>query len=133
MPIAVRMARDRSLRGLRASPARQTACSNPCNANTTPKGSAAKTPCQPWGMKPPPAVKLPGWKLSEAMTPMARKGTAVFQITRKMLLSDMNSAPIRLIAVKSSIRITATTRPREFRRPSESIAKCSLTQETLLT
>ena len=59
-------------------------------------------------MKPPPAVKLPGWKLNDAITPMARNGTAVFQITRITLLSDMNSAPARLIAVKSTIRMTAT-------------------------
>ena len=134
MPMAVRMARERSVRGLRASPARHTACSKPCIAKTTPKGRAMNTPCHPCGMKPPPVEKLPGWKLSVAITPMARNGTAVFQITTTVLLSERNSAPIRFIAVNSSIRITATTRPRVLSSwELFSMAKWSCTHPTLLT
>ena len=54
MAIAVMMARDMSFFGFLASPANCTACSKPCRANTTPTGSAAKMPCTPNGMKPPP-------------------------------------------------------------------------------
>ena len=79
--MAVRIARDRSRFGSRASPASWTACSKPCSPNTTPPVSAAKTPWKPNGMKPPPAWKLAGLNCSAATTPTARTGTAVFQIT----------------------------------------------------
>ena len=43
------------------------------------------------------------WKDSDATTTMAQEGTAVFQITTTALLSDMNLAPARFIAVNRTI------------------------------
>ena len=132
------IARDRSFFGFRASPASCTACSNPWSAKTTPAGSAAKTPCMPNGMNPPPAVKLPGLKDREATTMIARIGTAVFQSTTMTLLSDMNLAPARFTAVNRTISSVATTRPRPLSSPALTPVACSigkfwLTALTLLT
>ena len=95
-------------------------------------------PCMPYGAKPPPAVKLPGWNDRDATTMIASNGTAVFQSTTIALLSDMNLAPARLIAVNSTIRTTATTSPRALSSPALgpvacSIAKFSFTAWMLLT
>ena len=124
--------------GFRASPANCTACSNPCSANTTPPVSAAKTPCIPWGMNPPPAVKLLPWNDVVAMTPMASRGTAAFQMTTMELLSDMNLAPARFMPVNKIISTMATMTPRALSRPwlgppSCSNGKCLSTQLTELT
>ena len=132
------IAREMSFFGLRASPASWTACSNPCRANTTPAGSAANTPWTPNGMNPPPAVKLLGWNDSELTTTMASSGTAVFQITTIALLSDMNFAPARLIAVNRTMPSVATMSPVLLSRPALgpsacSIGKFSLTLLMLLT
>jgi len=134
MPIAVRIARDRSRLGFRASPASWTACSKPCNPNTTPPVSAANTPWKPNGMKPPsPAVKFAGLNCVPATTTTARNGTSVFQITTNALLSDMNFAPARLIAVNTIIRPIATTRPRPLSSPAlSSMLKCACAVSVLL-
>ena len=89
-------------------------------------------------MKPPPAVKFPGWKDSDETTTMASSGTAVFHSTTITLLSDMNLAPARLIAVNTIIARTATIRPRVLSSPllspsAEIIGKFSFTAATLLT
>ena len=89
-------------------------------------------------MKPPPAWKLAGLNWSQATTAMARTGTAVFQMTTITLLSDRNLAPARFIAVNSTIKTRATTRPVPLRSPALSptlliILKWMFTQPTLLT
>ena len=112
------IALEMSFFGFFASPDSWTACSNPCRAKTTPAGRAANTPWTPYGMNPPPAVKFPGWKASAPTTTIATAGTAAFQITTKTLLSDMNLAPARLIAVKRIIPKVATTRPRGLSSPA---------------
>ena len=89
-------------------------------------------------MKPPPAWKLEGLNFNQATTPTARTGTAVFQTTTTELLSDRNFAPARFIAVKSTMRINATTSPLPFKRPALSpvlaiMLKCSFTHVTLFT
>ena len=113
MPISTApiTARGMSRCGLRASPPICTACSKPCSANTTPSGSAAKTPCAPNGAKPPPAVKLLPWKETAISTTIVSSGTAVFQITVALLDSASQFTPARLMSVKTSMSTTATTRP----------------------
>ena len=126
MVMAMMIARERSFFGFRASPASWTACSKPCSAKTTPAGSAAKMPCTPNGMNPPPVLKFPGWKDSEATTTIARSGTAVFQITTIALLSDMNLAPARFTAVNRTIITVATMSPRPLSRPALAPVACSI-------
>jgi hypothetical protein len=104
-------ARGMSFWGFLASPPICTACSKPCNANTTPRGSAAKTPCAPKGAKPPPAVKLLPWNATEMSTTMVTTGTAVFQITVALFDSASQFTPATLMSVNTSIRMTAITRP----------------------
>src|SRR6478609_4463653 len=118
--MAVMMAREMSLLGSRASPANWTACSNPCRANTTPAGSAASTPWIPCGMKPPPAVRWPGWNDREQTTMMASTGMAVFQITTMAFDSDMNLAPARFMQVNRIMAANATIWPSQFRFPASS-------------
>ena len=76
-------------------------------------------------MNPPPeeewslAVwKLPPWKERKATTTIVRTGTSVFQITMPVLLSAINLAPARFKAVKPTIAMIATMRPRPLSRPS---------------
>jgi hypothetical protein len=104
-------ARGMSFCGFLASPPIWTACSKPCNAKTTPSGSAAKTPCAPNGSNPPPAVKLLPWNATAMSTTIVRSGTAVFQITVALFDSASQFTPAMLIRVKTSIRMTAITRP----------------------
>src|SRR6266853_7025129 len=75
--------------------------------------------------------------LRYATTPTAITGTAVFQMTTMELLSERNFAPPRLMAVKTIMRMTATTRPGPFSRPALGptlliMLKCWLTHPTLL-
>ena len=68
--------------GLRTSPASWAACSKPSRAKTMPSGIAMNTPLTPYGMKPPPAVKLEGWKDLDMMKMMVMTGTRIFQVQR---------------------------------------------------
>ena len=135
MPIAVRIARERSLLRVAGLAGQADGLLEPLQREHHAAGQGREDAVHPWGMKPPPAVKLPGWKLSEAMTPMARNGTAVFQITRidVALGHELGAHQVdrgeeqhqedgddQAAGVEQTLRVS-------------SIAKFSLTQETLLT
>ena len=51
------------------------------------------------------------------MTTTVRMGTAAFQITMTLLLSDSSFAPARLMTVNSSIAAVAMSRPVPFNVP----------------
>ena len=74
-------------------------------------------PCRPDGAKPPPAVKLPGWKITISSTMTVSAGTAIFHRTMPVLLSESQFAPRALMKVNSRIARTATTRPRPLSCP----------------
>src|SRR4030081_965266 len=88
---------------------------------TPPTGMAVKTPFQPKGMNPPPAVKLPGWNATISRTMTARTGTAIFHQTVILLVSDSHLTPITLMIEKISIITTATAKPGPVTHPALSI------------
>ncbi len=110
-------AREMSRWGSRASPASWMACSKPSSANTTPAGSAAKTPCAPCGAKPPPAVKFEPWKARVIRTTTVSRGTAVFTTAVTELIPDISRTPRMLMRVKTSMRKVPITRPAVVRVP----------------
>ena len=75
-------------------------------------GIAAKMACQvtPLGMKPPPALKLPGWNLNSS-TMMARIGIATFHQVMPALTRENIRMARKLIAVKMAIRMTVIAKP----------------------
>lgn len=115
--MATTTAREMSRCGLRASPASWMACSKPSRANTTPAGRAAKTPCVPWGAKPPPAVKLEAWKDSVIRTMTVSSGTAVLNTAVTELIPDISRTPRTLMTVKSIMKTVPITRPGVVRVP----------------
>src|SRR5207244_646328 len=78
---------------------------------TPPIGMAAKMPFQPKGLKPPPAVKLPGWKATTSSTTTVMAGMAIFHHTATLLVSESHFTPITLMKEKRSISAAATTEP----------------------
>src|SRR5665811_151242 len=123
-------ARDTSRWGCLASPAIWMACSKPWSANTTPAGSAANTPCAPYGMNPPPAVKLDGWNARSTNTTTVSSGTVVFQITVTPLVSAIALTPTRLMTVNASMNRAAISRPEGVSVPSiRRMLTCDFTQE----
>ncbi len=44
-----------------------------------PSGSAAKIPWNPYGTKPPPAVKFPLWNVVKSSAKIVRVGIRIFQ------------------------------------------------------
>src|SRR5438105_7954716 len=72
---------------------------------------AEKTPFQPNGMKPPPAVKLPGWNDTISSTTTVIAGMAIFHQTAALLVSDSHFTPMTLITEKMSINPAATRYP----------------------
>ncbi len=70
-----------------------------------------KTPFSPYGMKPPPAVKLCGWNAVEMRTMTVRTGIAIFHHTIALFVSASQRTPITLMKLNSSIRAIATAYP----------------------
>ena len=76
-------------------------------------GMAAKMACQvtPLGMKPPPALKLPGWNLN-ASTMMARTGIATFHQVMPELTLENSRMARKLMPVNTAISTTVIAKPR---------------------
>src|SRR5215472_11259418 len=72
---------------------------------------ALKMPFHPKGLKPPPAVKLPGWNDAMNSATIVMAGMAIFHHTATLLVSDSHFTPMTLMNEKRSIRRAATTYP----------------------
>jgi hypothetical protein len=106
------VARGMSLLGLDDSPASWIACSKPSSENTMPlPGMASSTDLKPNGMKPPPAVKLPPWKLLIDSTRMASSGAPTFHQVATVLTRASIRMPRKLMETKIAISTTAITIP----------------------
>lgn len=116
------MARGRSFFGSFASPPSWAACSKPSSEKTMPPaGMATKIDfsSDPLTKKPPPAEKLPEWKLVIIKTMTARMGSPTFQSVRVLLTRASQETPMRFTATKKIIRMTATTMPDAVSDPDE--------------
>lgn len=109
--------------GFFASPPTWMHISNPASAKMTPSGSAAKTPWNPYGANPPPAVKLEAWNLVVISATTVSSGMKTFQITATALVSDSHFTPIALITTNTSRNPAPAKMPRPVSRPLE-LMKC---------
>ncbi len=64
----------------------------------------------PLGMKPPPAVKLPGWNLNARMM-IVRTGMATFHQVMPLFTLLNRRIARKLMPVKMAIRMIVTTKP----------------------
>jgi len=76
-----------------------------------PVASAEKTPCQPNGMKPPPAVKFPPLKRVPISATIASTGIAIFHAVIGVFDFASQRTPSAFTTVKSAISTTATPYP----------------------
>ena len=73
-------------------------------------GSAPNRALIPPGMKPTPAVKLPGWNLNSS-TMMARTGTATFHHVMTLLTRAKMRMARKLTATKTAISTMVSMKP----------------------
>ncbi len=69
----------------------------------TPADSAARMPCAPVGANPPPAVKLPLWKLVNSSAKIVIVGIRSFQIIVMLLVSASHFTPMTFTTVKKAM------------------------------
>ena len=83
-----------------------------------PVATAAGCPFRPSGLKPLAAVKLPVSKFNSASTRMVSSGTAIFHQVIVLLVAASILTPRKFTAVRTAIKMMATTRPDVVSVPS---------------